>query len=157
MPRGGLRAGAGRKPVDAGVLAVRGGESRLPAKQAKQAAVALPELSAPDDLPAVQKAVWRTLAPLAARARTLTPETVPAFRDLCEAIMVKRALWAQIEADGLMQTRPRKAHPLLSRYQIQVGRVETKQARFLLEATGRPAPAVEKEADPFDEFEGTVQ
>ena len=171
---GGTRPGAGRKPVDGATLALRGGHSQRPQAKLPRASGSLPVLPAPDDLPADQRAVWDELAPLAAASRTLTPEKVQAFRDLCEAIVVKRAMLVQIQADGMtaidvsvdgagVEHQKLSAHPLLSRYQAQVARVETKQARFLLEATGKVETPVERPADPFDEFEsgpredGTVQ
>lgn len=165
MARGGVRPGAGRKRTPRATLVLRGAQIRTP-KAGRTGAVggALPVLEAPADLPADQRAIWDELAPLAAAKRTLTVETAPAFRDLCEAIVLKRAMLAQLTADGLtaidvsvdgagVEHQKLTAHPLITKYQTQVGRVETKQARFLLEATGKPEPAGEKPADPFDEFE----
>lgn len=169
MPRGGARPGAGRKATEAETLALRGGRDRRPSARPSAAAQPLPVLPAPDDMPADQLAVWDELAPLAAAQRTLTSETAPAFRDLCEAIVLKRLMLAQIQADGMtaidvsvdgagVEHQKLSAHPLITKYQTQVGRVETKQARFLLEATGKPTSKTEQSADPFDEFDqGTVQ
>jgi hypothetical protein len=82
-------------------------------------------VSPPEDLPEGQKKVWLELAPHAAAERTLTEATANGFRDLCEAIVVRDKLLAQIEQDGWtflkvtvdaagQEHQETKAHPLIA-------------------------------------------
>src|SRR5712671_5989268 len=124
---GGLRVNAGRPRKDK-TLGWLGGHSGKRGKApAKPTAVpVLPVVPMPE-LPAEQQAVWSELAPHAREARTLIPSTAGAFRDLCEAIVLKRALLARIEQDGLTYLKVSvdgagvehteiKAHPLLAQH-----------------------------------------
>lgn len=164
---GGDRVGSGRRPNDPSVAAVRGSRQRNGAKTAQGAP--FPLLPAPSDLPADRAVVWNELAPLACGGRTLTAQTVPAFRDLCESIVLKRAMLAQLERDGLtylkvtvdgagVEHTELKAHPLVSQYRGMLQRVETGMQRFRLAPMGKELVLEVKDEDPFDAFdEGSVQ
>lgn len=145
MPRGGARVGAGRParqrprrgelpkvvPIDGG----RAGELTA---------------TPPTDLPEDQQDFWRRNARLAIDAGTLTLQTEPAFRLLCELDAEKRATKAQIEKDGRTtvgittdvtsseQHVQIKAHPLTSSYRQLAQRVEALMARFGLAPLGKP-------------------
>ena len=99
------------------------------------------------------------LARMALVSRTLTPETVDAFADLCETIVVQREMLATIRRDGLMQTLltgasvVSQAHPLIAKWTALKVRVEASKARFLLTGTGKPAVALEQPKDEWSEFE----
>lgn len=123
----------------------------------------------PSDLPAGQSAVWDALSPHALAARTLTPGTAWAFRDLCEAIVLKRDMLAIIEADGLMQNRlstkmdengggeqvfESKAHPLLAKWTALQVRVEAGLTRFRLAPMGKELAPAEQPKDEWAEFDG---
>ena len=155
---GGARVGAGRRPERAATLALRGGRDRL-AQDARRPVETTPEpVEAPTDLPEDQRSVWNLLAPQALEQRTLTRATAVAFRDLCEAIVVKRAMLAQIDMDGMTLvdrvSGAVRAHPLLAKHQGMMVRVETAMARFRLNPDGRPAVAAEAPKDDFAEFDG---
>jgi hypothetical protein len=152
--RGGARAGGGRPQV---VGSVRWQKAQRKAQRqpgaVQPAATRAPvAVAKPSDLPAGQSRVWDELAPHAISARTLVPSTVWAFRDLCEAIVLKRDMLALIESEGLttssLQTRMEqdgsgeqvmtpKAHPLLSRHAALMVRVEAGLTRFKLAPMGR--------------------
>jgi len=126
-------------------------------------------VSKPKDLPAGQSSVWKALAPHALAARTLTPATAWHFRELCEAIVLKRDMARILEADGLMQNRlstkmdetgggeqvfESKAHPLIARWTALLVRVEAGLTRFRLAPMGKElAPVEEPVADPFSAFD----
>lgn len=163
---GGARIGAGRKGKTAaqkwlGGNAGKRGSSAKP----KPAAVAL--IAAPADLQADQAAVWNELAPHACAARTLTDGTVAAFRDLCEAIVVKRELLAQIQKDGYtylkvtidgagQEHQEVKAHPLLAQHRGMMQRVEAGMLRFRLSPIGKELLPAEKPKDDWDDLDATV-
>lgn len=111
------------------------------------------------------------LAPHALMAGTLTPATAWAFRDLCEAIVLKRDVLAVVEADGLtsvaIKTRMEqdgsgdqigepRAHPLLSRHTALMLRVETGLRMFKLAPTGRES-APEVVRDEWAEFDAPLR
>lgn len=166
---GGARVGAGRKSKDARLALVHGSRdrgTRLVADAVAVEAAAAPAwmIELPAALPADQVEVWQALAPQALDRRTLTPATALAFRDLCEAIVVKRALLAIIQTDGYTiakvtlkdgrkRRRPakrgveRKAHPLLSQFRGMMQRVESGLARFRLTGDGK---ATASEAKPVE-------
>lgn len=168
MPRGGARVGAGRKPKGAAILSLHGGRVRNGAKIATSVPNApLPAVKQPEDLPSEQQKVWDELAPHALAARTLTAGTAAAFRDLCEAIVLKRMMLAEILADGLTGTKvtlqmdeqgggvqsvEKKAHTLLSQHRGMMQRVEAGFTRFRLAPMGKELVVEEKAADPFEEF-----
>jgi len=168
MPRGGARVGAGRKPKGAAILSLHGGRVRNAGQMAASVASApLPAINTPEDIPEAQKQVWEELAPHAVAARTLTAGTAAAFRDLCEAIVLKRMMLAEILADGLtgakvtlqmdekgggLQTVEKKAHTLLSQHRGMMQRVEAGFTRFRLAPMGKELVVEAKAEDPFEEF-----
>jgi len=124
-------------------------------------------VNTPQDLPDAYKQVWDDLAPHALEARTLTAGTAAAFRDLCEAIVLKRMMLAEILADGLtgtkvtvqmdesgggLQSVEKKAHTLLSQYRGMMQRVEAGFTRFRLAPMGKEIVVEQKAVDPFEEF-----
>ena len=168
MPRGGARVGAGRKPKGATVLSLHGGRVRQPAQAAPTVAQGpLPDVKQPEGMPEASQVLWNELAPHALEARTLTDGTAAAFRDLCEAIVLKRMMLAEILADGLTGTKvtlqmdeagggvqsvEKKAHTLLSQYRGMMQRVEAGFTRFRLAPMGKEIIVAQKAVDPFEEF-----
>lgn len=170
--RGGRRPGAGRPRKSAedkalgGWAGKRGTQAEQHAalehevKQQKARADA-PPLPVPIDLSAEQAAIWAELAPHATAQGTLTTASTFAFRELCEAITVKRQLLAQILREGwtVGDSEKPRAHPLLTRYQGIYQRVEAGLTRFALAPMGEemnfggPPPAKPTDADPFAEFD----
>src|SRR5688572_20368330 len=99
MPRGGARVGSGRKPKSAhGTAAVV--TPFTPAAVVNGGRSDEVSTKAPKDLPEAQVAFWETYAPAAIAARTLTEQTVGAFRLLCELDSEKSATKAAIDRDG---------------------------------------------------------
>lgn len=157
----GGQPGTGRKPKDDRTAFVHGREgAKAPKPSAPLATVTMPS-----DLPAEQAAIWTELAPHALSAHTLTEATASAFRDLCEAIVIKRSMLERIQADGLtyekvtvdgagVEHTELKAHPLISQHRGMMQRVEAGYARFRLAPVGKEIAAPVGDADPFDEFEG---
>lgn len=168
---GGARVNTGPKPVDDATMALRGSRPRRKpalATSRPTAQAVMEVVACPDDLPTDQKAVWDALAPEAMKQHTLTSATASAFRDLCEAIVIKRLMLAQIQADGMtlvdvsvdgagVEHQSLKAHPLLAKHQGMMVRVEAGMARFLLTATGKPSVVTEEPVDEFSEFDAGPQ
>lgn len=156
--RGGVRVGSGRKAVPRAVKWLGGDAGKRGRKQAakpeaRAAPVAL--IAAPRDLSPAQRAMWNRLAPHAAAQRTLIEATVPGFRDLCEALVVKAAVLARLEADGLTSADGERANPLLTHYRGLLQRVESGLARFRLAPFGKElTPASDAPQDAFAEFDG---
>ena len=130
-----------------------------------------PVVAKPADLPPGQSAVWDMLAPHALAQRTLTPATAFAFRELCEAVVLKRDVLAVVEQDGLMQNRlstkmdqdgggeqvfESKAHPLIAKWTALLVRVEAGLTRFRLAPMGKEMPAVEEPKDEWSEFDAPL-
>ena len=95
MPRGGRRAGAGRKPKSAleqaiGPVSHHGGKLLQHPSSTAIAPIETFEPSA--ELPGAAKAIWKELAPHAFTARTLTRATAAAFEMLCRNVVLERAL-----------------------------------------------------------------
>ena len=170
--RGGARPNSGPARTPGSVRYLR--EQRLrgkPAPAAKPKARRPPvvAMAKPKGIPAGQSSVWEALAPHALAARTLTPATAWHFRELCEAIVLKRDMARILEADGLMQNRlstkmdetgggeqvfESKAHPLIARWTALLVRVEAGLTRFRLAPMGKElAPVEEPVADPFSAFD----
>lgn len=163
---GGKRVGAGRKSKTKAERKLTGARSRTAAKDAGAGAGAAVPM--PKDLLPSQAAVWRELAPHATSAGTLIPATVWAFRDLCEAIVLRRQMAAQLELDGLMvnvvkvdeETGDRyslgdpKAHPLITHERGMRVRVEAGMLRFNIAPMGKSVAKVDVPEDPFAQFEG---
>ena len=150
MPRGGARVGSGRKPKTAkkpavpnNLVGIDGGRTG--------------DLSAtpPADLPSEQHGFWKSYAPLAIEAGTLTPQTAGSFRLLCELDAEKTATKATLDKDGRTYIKVSvdgagvehdelKAHPLTGSYRQLAQRVEALMARFLLAPFGKPLPSAGK-------------
>jgi hypothetical protein len=169
---GGSRIASGRKGKDAASRWLSGTARKAPpagdgpdsgASSASAAPFAI--LEPPAELEPAVAAVWSALAPHAAHARTLTHGTATAFRDLCEAIVLRRTMLRQIAADGLTIGRrlvddagveylERRAHPLLTHQRNMLQRIEAGMVRYGLLPIGKPladpAPAA---ADPWAEFD----
>jgi hypothetical protein len=179
MGRGGARVGAGRPPKSAVMALVHGSRDRgtrpVADAAAVEAAVApVGTIELPAALPADQVEVWQALAPQALEQRTLTQATALAFRDLCEAIVVKRALLAIIQTDGYtiskvtlqmdekgggLQLVEPKAHPLLSQFRGMMQRVEAGLARFRLTGDGKAQGASDKpkEQTPLEKLQAQAK
>ena len=161
MAKGGVRVGSGRKPLTGHVASLHGSRGNVAGRApnwSSPSPLAPPEpVAMPTDLSAEQAAVWLELAPHALEARTLTAGTVQSFRDLCEAIVVRRAMLAQIDREGLIilvgEAADRKAHPLLAHHRGMMQRVEAGLTRFRLAPMGKEILAPIKAVDPFDEFD----
>ena len=134
---GGARSGSGPKPKTRAFQPIDGGRAEEVS------------LLPPADLPADQAEFWRTYAKSAVEARTLTGQTVGAFRLLCELDAEKRATKAVIERDGRTYVKcvvdgagnehqELKAHPLTSAYRQLAQRVEALMGRFGLAPFGKP-------------------
>jgi hypothetical protein len=98
------------------------------------------------------------------KAGTLTPGTVEAFRELCQAIVRERVLWAQIQAGGLQYVKVMidgagnehqelKANPLLGHHRGMLQRVEAGRRAFRLAPVGKSMLPPAAPEDPFDEFD----
>lgn len=142
--RGGARTGSGRKPA-ARVVALPG------------------TVVEPADLGDAERTYWRLWAPLARDAGTLTAQTVPAFRLLCESQAVLQRYRATVAQDGDtyvkvtidgagQEHRELKAHPLIAKAHGLAYRVEQLFARFGLAPTGRPVQAAPKKTSKWAAF-----
>ena len=92
MPRGGRRAGAGRKPKSDLEKAITGnpGHRSNVVQHPSATAVAPIETFEPSKrLPETAKAIWQELAPHAFAARTLTRATQAAFEMLCRNMVLE--------------------------------------------------------------------
>jgi phage terminase small subunit len=144
MPRGGARVGSGPKPKRFTPAVIDGGRSEAMSPRP------------PSDLPEDQRAFWRTYAPAAIEAHTLTPQTVGAFWLLCELDAEKRAQKATIDRDGRTYEKAwtdssgqehveLKAHPLTTSYRQLAQRVESLMGRFGLAPFGKPVQSTRRE------------
>lgn len=139
MPRGGVRPGAGRKPrqrpADVVPFAQRPPEDR---------ALATP----PADLTEPERAAWVRFAARAIEQGTLTAQTVPALRLLCELDAEQRALKETLDRDGRtylkvtidgagQEHQELRAHPLTTAYHRVAKQVENLMARFKLAPMGK--------------------
>jgi hypothetical protein len=155
MPRGGRRAGAGRKPKDrTGIVLGMDGSRRTvtsdlpPAITAEERASLL---DPPADLSAAERKHWKRLAPLAIARDTLVPATEAGFSELCarmaqvEAFDAKVALvgWDTLDALPFQKERRSWAKDLNSSLKdfklTAFGKPET---------SGKPKPA----ANPWGAF-----
>lgn len=165
---GGQRVGAGRKSKDSRAHFLGGNAGRrtkvTSAKDVALAEVSAPAVDAPVDLSSAELAIWNDLAPHATAAKTLVPQTIGAFRDLCEAIVLKREMIAQVKLDGMtylkvsvdgagVEHNEIKAHPLISQHRGMMQRVEAGRARFKLSPIGKEMIEIEKPKDEWDEFD----
>ena len=159
--RGGHMPGAGRKPLSAQVMLLRGGRNRTAPRRADLAVSKPVEMPS---LPAEVAAVWAEFAPHAIQAGTLTDQTVSAFVRLCELVVWHHSLEAVILADGLtsvkvtvdgagQEHRELKAHPLLVGVHSAEQVIRSGMKDFMLHPFGRPVAVVAEVKDPFAEFD----
>ena len=141
MARGGARVGAGRKKKSLAERALHGTAS-LKAKR-----VVLPpveKFGPPEDLTPDEVEVWLYLSPHAFKARTLTPATADAFSDLCRNRVLMLKLGKGGDAGG-------------ADHRGLIQRVQSQMKDFSLSPMGKPlVDEAPKAADPFAEFDGTV-
>lgn len=151
-------------------MALHGSRDRRKTAETQTAAESAPvvAVAAPDDTTPEQMAVWNNLAPHALAAKTLTAGTAEAFRQLCEAIVIRRGLLASIEKRGYESIRvttdvtsgeqhiETKANALLPRYTAMMQRVEAGMARFKLAPAGKEIAPLEKPKDEWAEFDDPV-
>lgn len=148
---GGARVGAGAPRKDDAARWLGGVRSRHGKPVAKPKGPQ-PQFQPPRDLKEGVREVWNRLAPHAFDARTLTRGTADAFRDLCEAVVVRDGLLSKIQADGYGDKEGH--HPLLSHYRGMYQRVEAGMLKFRLAPLGKPMEVAEEApADPFAEFD----
>lgn len=141
MPRGGRRAGSGRKPKTALEKALGGNAGHrarvLPGPGAGQVPVTAP--IAPVAVPAVvtmdADQVWAELSPFALAARTLTPATALAFRVLCRNVALEQMLAAGPEKGG-------------ANHRGMIQRIDAELGAFNLRPFGKPIYEAEVEAKP---------
>lgn len=119
-------------------------------------AVAIPE--PPGSLTLDELGEWNELAPLAAKAGTLTDETRMALRDLCQARVLKDRLLRAVADQGDLVPGAGigtvAAHPLITKFTTLLQRVEAGMMRFRLAPMGKSLETGdEKPADPFAEFD----
>lgn len=164
MPRGGARAGAGRKPKGKEGLLTgsRRVRDRLDRQQQTEQAPAEaeavdPVTLPPEELTIAELAVWNDLAPIAAKAKTLDETTRTALRDLCELIVLRKSVLRKIHDTDLVHDGEYglKANPLLPQYRGLVQRIEAYMTRFKLAPMGKEIskPDEEKPVDGFAEFD----
>ncbi len=167
---GGARVGSGQRRKDDATRALHGSRNRDKRKPQDEAPVVPSAVKPPAHTTPEQLAVWAELAPHALAAKTLTPGTAESFRQLCEAIVIRRGLLASIEKRGYESIRvttdvtsgeqhiETKANSLLSRYTAMMQRVEAGMARFKLAPVGKEIAPTEKPKDEWAEFDDpTVQ
>jgi hypothetical protein len=149
MARGGARTGSGRKPK-AGKVPPTVPFVSLPGGRA-------PETSAvssipPEDLPLEAREFWHINAGLAIAQGTLTVNTVPSFRMLCQLDAVRQKRAKKIEDDGETfikctvdgagnEHQELKAHPLTGPHDRIAKQVEALMARFKLAPFGKAESA----------------
>jgi hypothetical protein len=155
--------GSGRQSKSEHQRFLDGGADKRGRKRPKKPAAPKP-VAMPGDVSDAVRPIWLALAPHATTARTLTPATVGAFRDLCEAIVLKRRLLDAIEAGGLTYLKvtidgagqehmEQKANPLLAQHRGMMQRVEAGLKCFRLSPIGKEMSAPEVPSSPFDEFD----
>lgn len=149
---GGARRGSGRRKKSAALTWLHGDTGHRPTSTppvAPAPVVVVQSVSEPGGLPDEQAQIWRELSQHALVNLTLTPETEHAFRDLCEAIVLKRLMLKKIEDDGLTyikvmvdgtgaEHQELKAHPLITKFTALMVRCEAGFQRFRLAPDGKP-------------------
>jgi len=147
MPRGGRRAGAGRKPKTAVERAVTNNPGRRPGRVLPHpSAGAVPVVAgiaavpAPEDLTVEEQAVWHALAPHALAARTLTPATALSFEVLCRNVALEQRLATGDDQGG-------------ANHRGMIQRVDAELAAFSLRPFGKPIYEAEPEAKPVNPLE----
>lgn len=144
MPRGGARAGAGRKPKSAAEKALTGNPGHRgrvlvhPAFGGADVPMLAPvdEFDAPNDLSVDERMVWLQLAPFAFRRRTLTKATTLAFCLLCRNVVLERRYAGSMtDAGG-------------SNHRGMIQRIDAELTAFDLRPMGKPIlDAVDVPAD----------
>lgn len=161
---GGGRVGAGRKSKSDGEKWL-GGDANVhgsPRARPNEAPVKL--IPAPSDMSGELVAIWNELAPHACGNKTLVEASVQSFRDLVEAIALRRLISAELEGGSLTYVKVTvdgsgqehtelKANPLLGHLRGQMQRVEAGLARFKLAPTGKALVESEAPVDPFSQFD----
>lgn len=154
---GGARVGAGRKRKALKDKVLHGTATRAERAQAAQEPAPIIPVPAPRNLPARERAVWDQLAPHALAEKTLTAETADAFRELCEAIVLRRRIAETIEVDGLTIETPLglKAHPLMTHLRGLMQRVNAVRLQFRLAPFGKAFTAAPdaSQDDGFEDFD----
>ena len=139
---GGARVGSGPKPR---AKAATHGLVSFPGGQPVDRALVEP----PADLPKAQASCWREWALLALERRTLTAETVPALKLLCELEVRRRQIAATLDMEGA------EPSPMGLRVFAQYTKqVEGLMGRFCLAPFGKPVAAEKPKAvsNPFAAF-----
>lgn len=142
MPRGGRRAGAGRKPKTPHLRAIDGGAGKRGLAPMTASATAPVEiLEPPATVTGAVLVVWQDLAPAAIVERTLTAATLTAFAMLCRNVVLERKL-------GSSHTKGNAAH----RGMIQ--RVQADLSAFNLRPCGKALyqPDAQPAANPLTRF-----
>ena len=139
MPRGGRRAGAGRKPGRKGVVLGMDGSRRLDATDLPPAVS--PEereslLQPPSDLSDAAKACWKRWAPQALDERTLTSATEAGFRELVLRMSNVQELDRRINLLGI---GTQDSLPYLRERRGQASQLNISLKDFKLSAFGKPA------------------
>lgn len=156
MPKGGRRAGAGRKPgVKRAVVLGMDGARRpgfaLPERP--EGPIADPDglLTPPEDLAEADRAVWLALAPHAIRERTLTRSKVPGFRQLCRQWVYCTELDARVRLLGITSS---EADRLLRHLDKWEKALSASLGNFSVRSFGKPATAEKPKpaANPFGAF-----
>jgi len=153
---GGARVGAGRKRNTEFQHWLSGDASKIGRGKgpAERALAEIERFGPPRGLSKAARRIWEGLAPHAFDARTLSAGTAAAFRDLCEAIVVRDGLMRRIRRDGFCVGGEK--HPLLTDHRGWYQRVESGMLKFRLAPIGKPVvEAPEQPADPFAKFEDT--
>jgi hypothetical protein len=111
----------------------------------------------PEGMSELHQEVWERYEAHARAAGTLTPATAGAFRDLCEAVVVRDGLLTAIHLAGYTDKDGAK-QPLLSEWRQLCQQVRTAMKEFRLAPVGKAmAEAVPPPEDPFAEFDRQVQ
>lgn len=129
--RGGKRVGTGPKPK----AAVVGMDGRALPPSLPQVEPDRLLLEPPADLEAKAQGVWLDLAGCALHERTLTEETVPGFRQLCQQWVYLRELDVTIQRLG---AGTQEAESYFRTYLKLAQRLDGSLARFKLTAFGKP-------------------
>lgn len=155
MPRGGRRAGAGRKGGD-GKAVVIGMDGNRRAPSADLPPAMTPEerqglLDPPPDLTAAERACWKVWAPRAIQRDTLVPANEPGFRELCSRMATVKALDAKIDLVGRDTL---DALPFLKERRGWAKDLNTSLKDFKLTAFGKPETSGKPKAaaNPFAAF-----
>jgi hypothetical protein len=128
MPRGGRRAGAGRKPKNAETVArVLSHPSAPP--PTTNGPIEVEEFDAPDDLALEERAVWLKQAPFAFKNGTLTRASALSFERYCKVVVMERN---EGKSSGVGGANHRGLLKQINSYELQ----------FMLTPAGKPMPVV---------------